>query len=306
MVKRGTRPVLLNMASATSPGGGYRNGDGTQEENVFRRSDYCRSLDIGLDEFLSERADRFHCSSSCNLDRISDENSMYPMNEYGAIYTSGITVFRQPEDTGYAYMETPLENVCSIAMGAYRNPELKGNMFTPKFAVGTRKKIENIFAIAHHHKHDCLVLSALGCGAFKNPPDHVAKLFRSVIEQYAGFFQSIVFAIVDDQNAGRHLNPEGNYSSFANVLDDLIVEPSTTMNRPNTMIGPYRILSDGSTVGDVTILDLPPCNFGAKCNEIYNHNHASKFSHPPVCIQVATHGTCKTRNDVVHETSFVH
>ncbi|CAF4942118.1 unnamed protein product, partial [Rotaria magnacalcarata] len=53
-----------------------------------------------------------------------------------------------------------------------------------------RKKLENLLSIAHYHQHDCLILSALGCGAFRNPPDHVAKLFRSVIEQYAGFFQT--------------------------------------------------------------------------------------------------------------------
>ncbi len=306
MVKMGKRPVLLNMASSTSPGGGFRKGDGAQEENIFRRSDYCRSLDIGLDEFLKERADRFHCSSDCRLDRISEPNSMYPMNEFGAIYTSGITVFRQIEETGYAFMETPLENVCSIAMAAYRDPELKGNYLAPKYAVGTRKKIENIFSIAYHHKHDCLILSALGCGAFKNPPEHVAKLFLSVIEQYAGFFDTIIFAIVDDHNAGRLLNPEGNVRPFATILDNQTVEPSTSFNKPNTMIGPYRILSDGSTVSNITIFDLTPCNYGAKCTEIYTHNHANQFSHPPLCIHAAVHGKCKKTDDIVHSTSFIH
>ncbi|CAF3536619.1 unnamed protein product [Rotaria sp. Silwood1] len=286
MAKMGKRPVLLNMTSSTSPGGGFRKGDGAQEENIFRRSDYCRSLDIELDKFLQERADRLHCSSDCRLDRISDPNNMYPMDEYGAIYTSGITVFRQQEETGYAFMETPLENVCAIAMAAYRDPELKGNFLAPKYAVGTRKKIENIFAIAYHHKHDCLILSALGCGAFKNPPEHVAKLFYSVIEQYAGFFHTIVFAIVDDHNAGRHLNPEGNFRPFASILDNQTVEPSTSMNKPNTMIGPYRLLSDGATVSNITIFDLTPCNYGAKCTEIYNHNHANQFSHPPGLVEL--------------------
>lgn len=306
MVKKGKRPVLLNMASSTSPGGGFRKGDGAQEENVFRRSDYCRSLDVGLDEFLKERADRWHCSPDCRLDRISNANSMYPMDEYGAIYTSGITVFRQPEETGYAFMKAPLENVCAIAMAAYRDPELKGNLFAPKYAVRTRKKMENIFAIAHHHKHDCLILSALGCGAFKNPPEHVAQLFYSVIEQYAGFFDTITFAIIDDHNAGRHLNPDGNFRPFASILDNQSVAPSISMSKPNTMIGPYRLLSDGLTVSNVTIFDLTPCNYGAKCLEIYNHNHASQFSHPPLCIYAAVHGTCKKTDDNVHTTSFIH
>jgi uncharacterized protein (TIGR02452 family) len=306
MAKNGKRPLLLNMASATSPGGGYRKGDGAQEENLFRRSDYCRSLDIGLDDFFQQRPERLHCSSDCQLEPMYVQNTMYPMDEYGAIYTSGITVFRQSEDTGYAFMQSPLENVCALAMAAYREPELKENTLAPKCAVGTRKKIENIFAIAYHHKHDSLVLSAFGCGAFKNPPDHIVKLFQSVIEQYAGFFESIVFAIIDDHNTGRQLNPEGNFRPFANVLEGLIVQPITPLNQPNTMIGPYRLLSNGSSVSDISIIDLIPCKYGAKCNSIYNPNHASQFSHPPLCIQAAVNGNCKLINDPVHMVSFIH
>ncbi|CAF5216900.1 unnamed protein product, partial [Rotaria magnacalcarata] len=201
------------MASATSPGGGYRKGDGAQEENLFRRSDYFRSLDIDLDSIQDEIPERFYCSNDGQMRSLVDLTTMYPIDEYGAIYTSGLTFFRNSEDRGYEYMQKPLEGVHALAVAAYRNPKLDGNLLSPKYAVGMRKKLENLLSIAHYHQHDCLILSALGCGAFRNPPDHIAKLFRSVIEQYAGFFQTIIFAIIDDHNSGQRHNPEGNFKS---------------------------------------------------------------------------------------------
>ncbi|CAF2666541.1 unnamed protein product [Rotaria sp. Silwood2] len=306
LLKKGKRPLLLNMASATSPGGGFRKGDGAQEENLFRRSDYFRSLDIGLDDFLSEQSSRVYCSSNGQFESLSDPTTMYPMDEYGAIYTSGLTFFRHSQDTGYDYMEKPLENVCAVAMAAYRDPKLEENWLAPKYAVGTRKKIENIFAIAYYHKHDSLVLSAFGCGAFHNPPIHVAKLFSSVIDQYAGFFETIIFAIVDDHNAGQRLNPEGNFKPFVDLLNEKSAKPMMPMNKANTMFGPYRLSSDGLNVADVYIFDSTPCNFGAKCSDINNPNHTRQFSHPPCCPSVAISGKCDLTNDIVHMISFLH
>ncbi|CAF4240469.1 unnamed protein product, partial [Didymodactylos carnosus] len=238
------------------PGGGYLKGDGAQEENIFRRSDYCRSLDIGLDEILEEPCERSLCTSQCKLDLSFDSQKMYSIHEYGAIYTSGLTVFRQAENTGYKYMKEPLHNVCSLAMAAYREPDLEEKtgkkISTPKFAVGIRKKIENMFSIAHHHEHDCLVLSALG-----------------FIEHY-GFFELIIFAIIDDHNTGNNLNPQ-----------------------------------DGSSVKDICIYDLPPCHFAAKCQDMYDPNHIQQFSHPPFCVQGLNH-TCTQNDDMVHMSSFIH
>jgi uncharacterized protein (TIGR02452 family) len=98
-----------------------------------------------------------------------------------------------------------MENVCAIAMATYRDPKLDGKFLSSKYAIGTRKKIGNVFSIAYHQKHDSLILSAFGCGVFRNPPKftHIANLFASVINQYAGFFDTVVFAIVDDHNDGH-------------------------------------------------------------------------------------------------------
>ena len=307
MLKHGRKPVVLNMASASSPGGGYRKGDGAQEETLFRRSDYCRSLDSELDRFFEQQQERSYCSSTGELKSFSTQkNSMYPMKDYGAIYTSGITVFRREETSGYEYMEEPIEDVCAIAMAAYYNPELKNNMLVPKLAADTRKKIENIFAIAHQHKHDCLILSAFGCGAYKNPPSHIVSLFQSVIVQYVGFFKDIVFAIVDDHNAGRQLNPDGNFQPFFDILNGMTVTSRPISPIANVMFGSYRFSTDSSTICDVCIFSNPPCQYGAKCTQMNDQTHANQYSHPPICIDIAQNRKCKYANDVVHATSFIH
>ncbi|CAF2765048.1 unnamed protein product [Rotaria sp. Silwood2] len=309
LASEGYRPLLLNMANATSPGGGYRKGDGAQEENLFRRSDYYQSLDSEVAD--SNRCERFYCTDKCAMKPVASYASLYPMEEFGAIYTSGITVFRQTESKGYAYMDEPLYNVCSIAMAAYREPELRNNntILANKYAAGTYKKIENIFAIAHHHKHDCLVLSALGCGAFKNPPKHVASLFKAVIQKYAGFFKMICFAIVDDHNTGHRINPDGNLLPFQEILDNLIVQPSETI-RNNVARGPNIILNKSTdnqlTLSSVAILDRMPCYHGAKCAELKNAQHNESCSHPSMCFYSGKTLSCDQMNDETHLYCFVH
>ena len=308
LVRKGKRPVLLNMANQTSPGGGYRKGDDAQEENLFRRSDYFRSLDIGLDHIVDDmKSERYHCTSIgiINSNDFNPED-MYPMDDYGAIYTSGLTVFRQSEDTGYVFMEKPLENVCAIAMAAYREPNLDGNLLANKYAIGMRKKIENIFAIAYHQNHDSLVLSAFGCGAFRNPPEHVAKIFQSVIEQYAGFFEEIIFAIIDDHNTGHSLNPQGNFLPFQRQLDQMIVKAMIPSYQANTVFGPYRLVNDDLNIDDVSICNLPPCQFGAYCKNMYSIDNTEEYSHPPWCAKTFSNEECTQTNDNVHLLSFIH
>ncbi|CAF4930143.1 unnamed protein product [Rotaria sp. Silwood1] len=183
-------------------------------------------------------------------------------------------------------------------MAAYRDPELT-----------KEKMLENIFAIAHHHKHDCLVLSAFGCGAFKNPPEHVALLFKSVIYQYAGYFKTIYFAIVDDHNTGNRINPDGNFLPFKTILDGLNVHPPTTI-RVNGVSGPNRILnktSDGKlNLSDVCILYLQPCQYGSKCHDLKNPQHNNNYLHPPICSYQDATSSCEQMNDEVHMFTFLH
>ena len=66
--------------------------------------------------------------------------------------------------------------------------------------------------------HDALVLGALGCGAFRNPPKHIATLFHKVIEEpeFLNQYKLLLFAIREDHNSRKEHNSEGNYLPFYN------------------------------------------------------------------------------------------
>jgi len=45
------------------------------------------------------------------------------------------------------------------------------------------------------HGHDSLVLGAFGCGAFRNPPAIVAKVFYDVMQDFMCCFETIEYAV---------------------------------------------------------------------------------------------------------------
>lgn len=206
------RPAaVLNMASRRNPGGGVAHGAGAQEENLFRRSNICYSLFQFVD-YAREYGVPRHPSTA------------YPIpHESGGIFSPGVTVFRSAESTGYAFLRHPYR-VNVLTVPAINRPDLEERdgllWLTEAMADGTRRKIRAILHIAAHHDQLDLVLSAFGCGAFKNPPHHVAALFRETLAEpeFAGIFRRVAFAIIDDHNAFHRGSPEGNYLPFERVL----------------------------------------------------------------------------------------
>jgi len=71
--------------------------------------------------------------------------------------------------------------------------------------------------MAYQNGDEVVILSALGCGAYQNPPAHIAELFQEVIEKsYPGAFETIAFAIINDSRA-----PEGgNFLPFAKYFGE--------------------------------------------------------------------------------------
>ena len=64
----------------------------------------------------------------------------------------------------------------------------------------TKEKIEAIFKLGIIKKYSTIIVGAFGCGAFRNPPDEVAKIFNEIIKIYGQYYENIIFSIIGDDN----------------------------------------------------------------------------------------------------------
>jgi uncharacterized protein (TIGR02452 family) len=200
--KYACNPAMLVMASQSHPGGGYTNGSFAQEENICRRTNLFMCLD---DPYVMDEKRTWS----------------YPLPEFGGVYVPACLVIRDSEENGYAFLQKQ-ESMAMIVSCAYSNPPVeKGEndewRLSGKIVKNIKKKIECILEIAVQKKHDAVVLSALGCGAYCNPPKHTAELFKQVLnEKFKGKFKFVFFGIYDDKNAMN--NAGGNVKPFAQVF----------------------------------------------------------------------------------------
>lgn len=207
LLESGYKPAVLNMASRHTPGGGVISGAGAQEENVCRRTTLHRSI-FAFGDY----------GAQYGLGKTSEH---YPMDHtHGGIYTPDVLVFKDEEDKRYCYLDTPFK-IDVITVAGISNPDLDDNgKFTPQIAEAIRCKMRTIMRLGLKNGNDALVLGALGCGAFRNPPEQVAVLFKEVFNEaeFKDKYRRIIFAILDDHNAHQAHNPHGNYKPFKEVF----------------------------------------------------------------------------------------
>ena len=209
LLDEGYRPAVLNMANRRTPGGGVLNGAAAQEETIFRRTNIFRSL-YQFAPFAGDYG-------------IRRSALQYPMDRnFGGIYTPSVSVFREEEGNGFRLMEEPRE-LGFISVAGMNRPDLRPNgMIVDHLVEPIRHKIRTILRIGLAHSHDSLVLGALGCGAFCNPPAQIACLFHEVLmeKEFADKYRHISFAILEDHNSRRDHNSEGNYLPFKREFED--------------------------------------------------------------------------------------
>ncbi len=198
----GVRFAVLNMANAFVPGGAYVEGAVAQEENMFRRTD-CH-LCVDSNEYDED------------LDRYLPEMTSLLSADEGVVYLDvnrPRVCIRAPEDRerahlGYEWLDRHVI-FSFFALRASAQDLRDGSPFDPK---ETRKRVAAQLDTLCSAGLQAAVLGAFGCGAFQNPGEKVAQIYRDEILARQEHFVIIAFAVFD---AGYGPN---NFKLFSDVF----------------------------------------------------------------------------------------
>ncbi|KAK0663410.1 hypothetical protein QBC41DRAFT_284617 [Cercophora samala] len=210
-----TIPAVVNFANDTRPGGGWLNGAMAQEESIFFRS----SLSLSLDK------------------------QHYPIspNSYtaAALYSPYVLIVREAQKDGHrlikfadvaadpkvvsvfsvAAIHTPAVTECKYDRRNPGDPETFAYFSKDHERDMTKKKMRLVLRLAAAYRHRRIILGALGCGVFKNPPEDVAHCWLEVLreKEFGGagnWWRGVTFAVYEPKPVY-----EGNLDIFFRVLD---------------------------------------------------------------------------------------
>ena len=196
--------AALNMANAFVPGGAYVEGAPAQEENMFRRTN-CHFF-VGAEEYDAAR-DRYHPHMTSLLS--AEDGRVYLDSQHPRVCIRG-PEDRTRVDLGYPWL--PDEKIFPFFELRSAAQDLRdGSSFSESNA---RRRIAAQLDTLMSHNIQHAVLGASGCGAFMNPTNRIAKLYRQEIEKRKQGFQVIAFAIYQAGYGSDNLTP------FQNVFGD--------------------------------------------------------------------------------------
>lgn len=181
--------AVLNFANPHYPGGGPNCSSMTQEECL------CRSSNL------------YPCLSDARVQaefyQYHRENTDYFFSDR-LIYNRGVTVFK---DDSPVPVLMPREAWFPVDVITCAAPYIGKRKHTNRAVLEEtfKSRIRNVFETAMDNEADVLILGAFGCGAFRNPPEVVARAFRLVLQEvrYRGAFRKVVFAIREAARGSR-------------------------------------------------------------------------------------------------------
>jgi uncharacterized protein (TIGR02452 family) len=203
---KGEKELLLNLASRAHVCGRWDSPYlGTQEETIERRSAvYRHALDPNFNPHLLQQ----------EIDINDGVRPEQHMPEFGCITTRDVPIIRRVN----FHLTTDVKFLDIIACGAvdlrlvqyfrwgerekYMGSSFFGELDETLFVRHTKRKMRITLLAAAAGGWTHLVLGALGCGAYANPPEVVVRCWQEVLQEkiLAGRFKVIVFSILGDVN----------------------------------------------------------------------------------------------------------
>ena len=190
------RIAVLNFASATHPGGGVVRGSRAQEESLCR----CSTLYPAL-----------------TTDRLKQEYYLFHQRRHDArythavIFTPDVRIIKTDTDIP---ARLPQSDWCTVDILTCAAPNLSAcTVPADELTALHRARAEKLLSVAACHGADILVLGAFGCGAFGNPAELVASVYRGVTDRFSGYFRQITYAVY---TSGLR---SANFDAFAAAFD---------------------------------------------------------------------------------------
>ena len=211
--KQGKKACVHNFASATNPGGGVVRGSSAQEEAICR----CSTL--------------YPCLNSRDMwQHFYDPHRRAndPLYNDDCIYTPDVYVIKSDISFPEPLSEQDRYKVNILTCAAPNLREKPSNPMNPNAGSKPVKltnaqlealitsRIRRLFEIAAANGNNVLILGAFGCGAFKNPPDVVAKVFHDVMKDWLNYFEVIEYAVY------HRPDEAANYNAFMRSMKEFI------------------------------------------------------------------------------------
>ncbi|MBQ7276445.1 MAG: TIGR02452 family protein [Bacilli bacterium] len=191
---KGKKIAVLNFANNHNVGGAPFSA-GAQEESICRISTLYPCLQKEDDSFYKKHQDLYEMGK---IDYLGNDD---------LIYSPDIVVFKSDESAPKLLEESEWFKVDVITSAApviyYYIPNNYDEIIY--------SRLEKVFEVAKKENVDVLILGAWGCGAFHNPPERVAKIFKKLLKEY--YFETVEFAVFC-----RDGGIFENYNIFKNVI----------------------------------------------------------------------------------------
>ena len=183
---------ILNFASATKPGGGFKNGAEAQEESIARSSTLFSAL-------KTDNAQKFY-----KLHTRENAENAAAYYSHGMIYSPNISIFRD-DDGNWTYPF--LVDVLSCAAVNAGEVRKANGIITPAHEVGIEKEMAErmgrILYLFELKGVRNIILGTFGTGVFRNDVVTIARIWAHLLlrpeARFKDSFDRIIFAITGEE-----------------------------------------------------------------------------------------------------------